>query len=61
MKKDQIKSHFKETKGKAKEVTGKVVGIREPGNDGYMQNSHGNMEAAYAAVKSEYQKAGHDT
>jgi uncharacterized protein YjbJ (UPF0337 family) len=57
MKKDQIKSHFKEMKVNAKEVAGKVVGMREPGHAANMQTAHGSIEAAYAASKNEYKKA----
>ncbi|NTV70263.1 MAG: CsbD family protein [Azonexaceae bacterium] len=58
MKKDQIKSRFKEMKGNAKEVAGKVIEIREPGYPGNIQNAHGNIAAAYAALQNEYKKAG---
>jgi len=59
MKEDQTKSHFKEMKGKVKEVAVKAVGIGEPGHEGNVQNAHGgNIEAAYADLKNAYKKAG---
>lgn len=57
MKKDQIKSHFKEMKGNAKEVAGKVVEIREPGHLENIQNAYSSIAAAYAALQNEYKKA----
>jgi len=58
MKKDRLKSHVKEMKGKVKDVAVKAVGIREPGHEGNMQNAHRTIEAAYADLKNEYKKAG---
>lgn len=58
MKKNQLKSQFKEMNGKLKEVAGKVVGIRAPGHEETVRNARGTIETAYANVQNEYKKLG---
>ena len=57
MNKDQTKGHFKEMKGTAKEVAGKVVGNRELEQEGKLQNASGKIQTAYGDMKREFKKA----
>jgi len=58
MKKDQIKSRFKETKGKGNEVASVVVRVQEPTCEGNRQSVHSKIEAAYADLQNQYKKVG---
>lgn len=58
MKKQRAKSQSKGMKDKVKAVAGKVIEFIEPRHNGYMQNVHASIKAAYAELNSGYKKAG---
>lgn len=60
MKKNQTKCSSKAMKEKGNEVAGKVVRIQEPRYEGNAENAHGKIEAAFADLKNEYKKSGHE-
>ena len=51
MTKNKIKGRVEETKGKAKEVTCKVVGNKELEQKGKIQNTGGKVQAGYGDLK----------
>jgi len=57
MNKDQVKGRFEEAKGKAKEVTGKVVGNDNLELKGKIQKSDGKVLAAYGDLKQDVKDA----
>lgn len=59
MNKDQTRGHINEAKGKAKEITGKIVGNKELELKGKAENASGKAQAAYGNVKSDIKKASH--
>jgi hypothetical protein len=58
MKKDQINSRFKETKGKGNEDASMAVRVLEPTCEGNRRSDHSQIEAAYADLQNQYKKAG---
>lgn len=53
MNKDQIKGRAEETKGKVKEIAGKVVGNKELEAEGKVQNIAGKTQAGYGDLKED--------
>ena len=51
MNKDKIKARVEETKGKTKEVAGKVVGDEKLEQKGKIQNTGGKVQAGYGDLK----------
>ena len=49
--KDKIKARVEETKGKTKEVAGKVVGDEKLEQKGKIQNTGGKVQAGYGDLK----------
>ena len=56
MNKDQVKGRLKEAKGKAKEVTGDVVGNKTLKQEGKVEKTGGKIQANYGDVKSKSKK-----
>lgn len=57
MNKDQIKGRAEETKGKVKEITGKVVGNEKLEVEGKVQGTAGKAQAGYGDLKEDIKKA----
>lgn len=57
MNKDQANGRIEEAKGKAREVTGKLVGNKELEVKGKIQNSGGKAQSAYGDLKEEIKDA----
>jgi len=56
MNRDQMKGRINETKGKAKQVAGNIVGNRRLEEKGRMQKNLGKVQAAYGDVKNDLKK-----
>ncbi len=56
MNKYQIKGRIKETKGKAKEVTGKIISDKNLEEKGNVQTSIGKVQAGYGDIKNDLKK-----
>jgi len=56
MNRDQMKGRIKETKGKAKQIAGNIVGNRRLEEKGRMQKNLGKVQAAYGDVKNDLKK-----
>ena len=56
MNKDQVKGRLNEAKGKAKEVTGKVVGNRTLEEKGRAEKLGGKVQGGYGDVKEDIKK-----
>ena len=57
MNKDQVKGRIREIAGKAKEVTGNVVGNKDLEVKGKVENAVGKVQAGYGDLKSDLKKA----
>lgn len=56
MNKDQLKGRMEEVAGRAKKVTGKVVGNRKLEQKGRIEEAGGKARAGYGDAKDELQK-----
>jgi len=56
MNRDQMKGRINETKGKAKQVAGNIVGNRRLEEKGRMQKNLGKVQATYGDVKNDLKK-----
>jgi len=56
MNKDQVKGRAKEAMGKAKEVTGKVVGNKKMEHNGTSEKNQGRSAASLADLKDDFKK-----
>jgi len=56
MNRDQMKGRIKETKGKARQVAGNIVGNRRLEEKGRMQKNLGKAQAAYGDIKNDLKK-----
>jgi uncharacterized protein YjbJ (UPF0337 family) len=59
MNKDQVKGRIHEAEGKAKEVTGKVIGNKEMEIKGEVQKAEGTVQAVQGDLKEDIKKAVH--
>jgi uncharacterized protein YjbJ (UPF0337 family) len=57
MNKDQVKGRIDEATGKAKEVTGKLIGDKEMELDGRVKKNGGKLQAGFGDIKEEIKKA----
>lgn len=56
MNKDQIKGRVKEAKGKAKEVTGRIVDDKDLEEEGMVESTIGKVQAGYGDLKADLKK-----
>ena len=56
MDKNQVKGRIKEAEGKAKEITGKIVGNKSLEAKGKVQKIVGKVQAAYGDLKNDLKK-----
>ena len=56
MNKDQIKGRVKEAKGKAKEVTGRIVDDKDLEEEGIVESTIGKVQAGYGDLKADLKK-----
>ena len=56
MNRDQMKGRIKETKGKAQQVAGNIVGNKRLEEKGRMQKNLGKVQAAYGDAKNDLKK-----
>ena len=57
MNKDQVKGRIKEAQGKAKEVTGKVIGDKTMELKGTLERAGGKGQGLYGDVKANLKKS----
>ena len=57
MDKNQVKGRIKEAEGKAKEITGKIVGNKKLEEKGKAQKTAGKIEAGYGDLKNDIRKS----
>lgn len=57
MNKDQVKGRVKQTKGKAKEIAGKIVGNDKLKVKGKVEKLAGKVQAGYGDLKNSVKKA----
>lgn len=56
MNKDQVKGSFKEASGKAKEVTGKIIGNKALETKGIIEKNVGKAQVRYGEHKDDLKK-----
>jgi uncharacterized protein YjbJ (UPF0337 family) len=56
MNKDQVKGRIRESKGKLKEVTGRIVGNKTLEEKGKIQKNFGKVQTSYGDLKSDLKK-----
>ena len=57
MDKNQVKGRIKEAEGKAKEITGKIVGNKSLEEKGKVQKTVGKVQAGYGDLKNDIKKS----
>ena len=57
MDKNQVKGRIKEAEGKAKEITGKIVGNKSLEEKGKAQKTVGKVQAGYGDLKDDLKKS----
>ena len=57
MDKNQVKGRIKEAEGKAKEITGKIVGNKRLEEKGKAQKTVGKVQAGYGDLKDDLKKS----
>jgi uncharacterized protein YjbJ (UPF0337 family) len=57
MDKNQVKGRIKDAEGKAKEITGKIVGNKSLEEKGKAQKTVGKIQAGYGDLKNDIKKS----